>query len=103
MITTDTKFSIQKFEPMQNFLVAKPFSAKETELIEAKKTSIKLPDSDEKKGRIVWARVIAINPTSIFKIGNVILLSEYDSYEIRVDGDEYLVIKEEFIFTKFNK
>lgn len=113
------------FIPLGSFIVAKPFSKKETEDIEARKTNIKMPEASEKKGRVVWARVVAVGPGKLLDtrgfndnggftgsvayspltiaVGDIILLSEYDSYEIRVEGEEYLTIKEEFVFTKFEK
>lgn len=91
------------FSPLGSFIVAKPFTKKETEAIESRKTDIKLPEASEKKGRVVWAKVVAVGETYSIQVGDIILCSEYDSYEIRVEGEEYLTIKEEFVFTKFNK
>ena len=99
-MTTKNKY---KFSPLGSFIVAKPFTKKETEEMESRKTQIKLPEATEKKGRVVWARVCAVGLTDEIQVGDVILCSEYDSYEIRVEGEEYLTIKEEFVFTKFSK
>lgn len=106
--------SSPKFSPLSDFVVAIPFTEKETLELEARKTKIALPTATEKKGRTVWARVIACGPgkvvseyptilTGVPPIGATILCSEYDSYEIRVAGQEFLVVRAEFIFTIFNK
>lgn len=94
------KITTKEFEPLRDFIIAKPFSQKQEFEIEARKTGIALPTPNEKKGRTIWATVIAVGPTTQkVSVNDVILLSEYDSYEIRLHGEEYLVVREEFVFS----
>lgn len=102
-----------QFKPLHDFVLIKPFSEKETKEIEQKKTGITLPEAREKKGRAVWGTVIAVGPgklsnentfiTPTVDIGDVVILSEYDGYEMRLEGDSYMIVREDFIFTTFQK
>lgn len=93
-----------QFKPLNDFILIKSFSEKETKAIEQKKTSISLPEATEKKGKTVWGTVIAVGPAnSSIEVGQIVIVSEYDSYEIRLDGEGFLIIKESFIFTSYDK
>lgn len=123
-MTKKTNKDLHEFHPLHDFVLIKPFTEKETKEIEQKKTAIALPTATEKKGRAVWGHVIGVGPGKftdgrkeilpqgtkvqtlsykpvMLKEGDIVIASEYDSYEIRLQGQEFLLVREEFIFTTF--
>jgi len=53
-----------------------------------------LPDSSKEKP--VLAEVVATGPTvTTLKVGDKIIYKEYSTTELKIDGKEYLVLKEE--------
>lgn len=57
-------------------------------------SGIYLPDSSKEKP--VIAKVVAVGPdVKSLKLGDKIVYKEYATTELKVDGKEYLIIKEE--------
>lgn len=78
-----------KLQPLADRIVARSLEA------EAKSASgILLPDSAKEKP--VMAEVIAVGKeVKEVAVGDKILYSKYGPTEVKVDGDEYMLLKEE--------
>jgi len=60
-----------------------------------------LPDSAGEKPKI--ATVVAVGPAAAeVKVGDKIIFGGYSNTDIKVDGVEYMLIKQENIFAKIN-
>ena len=90
-----------KIKPLSDHIVIEPTSPKEKT-----KAGILLPDTAEKE-RPEQGKVIAVGPGRILdsgqkipvavKKGDIVLFTKYSPNEIKVDGKEYLIVKEEDI------
>lgn len=54
-----------------------------------------LPDNAQEKP--VIAKVVAVGPSANLKVGDKILYKDYATTEVKVEGVEYLIIREEDI------
>lgn len=89
---------MSKIQPLYNNILVEPLKE------ENKKGGIILPDTVEKE-RSEKGKVIAVGPGKLdkegkripldVKKGDVVLFTKYSPNEIKVDGKEYLVIKED--------
>ena len=62
-----------------------------------RKTSggILIPATAEMKKRLVWAEVVASGPNvRTMEIGDQVLFSPEDRYEVEVRGDDYIILRE---------
>lgn len=78
-------------KPLGDYVVAQPEEA-------ATKTAsgLYLPEKSAEKPKV--AKVLAVGPTaSQVKVGDRILYKSYSPTEVKVDGKEYLLVKEEDI------
>ncbi len=100
------------FFPLTNYVIVKPLDDKELDEIEQNKKSgiILMPDREGK--RSIWGKVFALGKGLIendkripmtLTIGQTVVFTEYDSNEIKVEGQTYHVIRENFIFSVFKK
>jgi len=81
-----------KIRPLRKQVIVKPITREEKT-----KTGIILPDTAEKE-KPEQGRVMAIGPkVKEVKKGDLVLFTQYAPNEIKVDGKELLVIKEEDI------
>jgi len=81
-----------KIRPLRKQVIVKPITKEEKT-----KTGIILPDTAEKE-KPEQGRVMAIGPkVKEVKRGDLVLFTQYAPNEIKVDGKELLVIKEEDI------
>jgi len=81
-----------KIKPLRKQVVVKPITKEEKT-----KTGIILPDTAEKE-KPEQGRVMAVGPkVKEVKKGDLVLFTQYAPNEIKVDGKELLVIKEEDI------
>ncbi|MDQ5943296.1 MAG: chaperonin GroES [Patescibacteria group bacterium] len=65
-------------------------------------SGIILPDSAKEKPE--QAKVIAIGPdVKGIKVGEVVLYTKYGPNEVKVDGNEYLIVKEEDVMAIIKK
>jgi chaperonin GroES len=65
-------------------------------------SGIILPDSAKEKPE--QAKVIAIGPdVKGVKVGEVVLYTKYGPNEVKVDGNEYLIVKEEDVMAIIKK
>jgi len=81
-----------KIRPLRKQVIVKPITKEEKT-----KTGIILPDTAEKE-KPEQGRVMAIGPkVKEVKKGDLVLFTQYAPNEIKVDGKELLVIKEEDI------
>ena len=65
----------------------------------ATSSGIFLPDSAKEKP--VAARVVAVGPEAKqVQVGDQIIYKEYSTTELSVDGQDYLVVAEEYILAK---
>ena len=81
-----------KIRPLRKQVIVKPITKEEKT-----KTGIILPDTAEKE-KPEQGRVMAIGPkVKEVKRGDLVLFTQYAPSEIKVDGKELLVIKEEDI------
>ena len=86
-----------KYRPVGDRLLVKPNPSEEKT-----KSGIVLPDSAKEKpqeGKVIAAGKGAIDekgnkiPMEV-KVGNVVLYSKYSGTEVKIDGQEHLIIKE---------
>lgn len=64
----------------------------------SEKTASGLYLPDNAKEKPVMAKVVAIGTDAkLVKVGDMILYKEYSTTELKIDGTEYLVVKEEDI------
>lgn len=81
-----------KIRPLRKQVIVKPITKEEKT-----KTGIILPDTAEKE-KPEQGMVMAIGPkVKEVKKGDLVLFTQYSPNEIKVDGKELLVIKEEDI------
>lgn len=88
-------------QPLHNYVVIKPLSAETIT-----QSGIVLPDTID-KGRPEQGEVIAIGPGKLMDngqlapmsvaVGNKVMFRKYSPDEIKLDNQEYLVIKEDDI------
>ena len=96
---------MSKIQPLYNNILVEPLRE------EKKKGGIILPDTVEKE-RSEKGKVIAVGPGKWdkegkripldVKKGDVVLFTKYSPNEIKVDGKEYLVIKEDDMLAILN-
>ena len=88
-----------KIKPLSNRVVLKNVEAEETT-----KAGIRLPGSAKEKPQM--AEVIAIGPGEVVdgktvpmtvKVGNKVITSKYSGTEVKLDGEEYTIVKEDDI------
>ena len=88
-----------KIKPLSNRVVLKNVEAEETT-----KAGIILPGSAKEKPQM--AEVIAIGPGEVVdgkivpmtvKVGNKVITSKYSGTEVTLDGEEYIIVKEDDI------
>ena len=86
------------YKPLGNRLLVKPKPSEETT-----KTGIVLPDSAKEKPQ--EGKVISVGPGAKddkgklipmeVKVGDVVLYSKYSGTEVKIDGEEHLIVKED--------
>ena len=89
---------MKKFKPLQDRILVKRLEEKET-----KKGGIIIPDSVKEKPQ--EAEVVAVGPGKVtrngklqpmsVKVGDKILFGKYSGNEVKLDGEEYLIMREE--------
>ena len=88
-------------KPLSNRVVLKNVEAEETT-----KAGIILPGSAKEKPQM--AEVIAIGPGEVVdgkivpmtvKVGNKVITSKYSGTEVKLDGEEYIIVKEDDILS----
>lgn len=85
-----------KINPLDDRVVAKQLEAKTKTA-----SGLYLPDSAQEKPKV--AKVLAVGKNvKDLKEGDQIIYKEYSATEVKVDGEEYLVIKEEDILATVN-
>ena len=56
---------------------------------------ILIPATAEMKKRLVWAEVVAAGPNvRAMEVGDHVLFSPEDRYEVEVRGDDYIILRE---------
>jgi len=88
------------YRPLGNRLLVKPKPSEETT-----KTGIVIPDSAKEKPR--EGKVISAGPGARdekgktvpmeVKVGDMVLYSKYSGTEVKIEGEEHLIVKEEDI------
>lgn len=56
-------------------------------------SGIYLPDNSQEKSLV--AKVVAVGPEATLKIDDKILYKEYATTEVKVDGTDYLIVRQE--------
>lgn len=89
-----------KYRPLGDRLLVKPNPSKETT-----KTGIVLPDSAKEKSQ--EGKVLSVGPGKRdekgkiipieVKVGDVVLYTKYSGTEVKINGKEHLIIKEDDI------
>ena len=96
-----------KLEPMGDRLVVKPMQSEEKT-----KSGIYLPDTAKEKPQ--EGKVIAIGPgrmtddgktrvTMDVEVGDIVLYTKYGGSEIKIDGEEFIIMRESDILAKKSK
>ncbi|MEA3509263.1 MAG: co-chaperone GroES [candidate division NC10 bacterium] len=86
-----------RIQPLHDYILVKRFEEKET-----KKGGIIIPDTAKEKPQ--EGEVIAVGPGKLtdegkrlaidVKVGNKILFGKYSGNEVRIDDEEYLIMRE---------
>ena len=93
-----------KLEPMGDRLVVKPMQSEEKT-----KSGIYLPDTAKEKPQ--EGKVIAVGPgrmtedgktriTPDVEVGDIVLYTKYGGSEIKIDGEEFIIMRESDILAK---
>ena len=95
-----------KLEPMGDRLVVKPMQSEEKT-----KSGIYLPDTAKEKPQ--EGKVIAVGPGRMtdegkriapdVEVGDVVLYTKYGGSEIKIDGEEFIIMRESDILAKKKK
>jgi len=96
-----------KLEPMGDRLVVKPMQSEEKT-----KSGIYLPDTAKEKPQ--EGKVIAVGPgrmtedgktriTPDVEVGDIVLYTKYGGSEIKIDGEEFIIMRESDILAKKTK
>ena len=96
-----------KLQPMGDRLVVKPLQSEEKT-----KSGIYLPDTAKEKPQ--EGKVIAVGPgrmtedgktriTPDVEVGDVVLYAKYGGSEIKIDGEEFIIMRESDILAKKSK
>ena len=94
-----------KIRPLGDRVVIKKLEAEETT-----KSGIVLPGSAKEKPQ--EAEIVAVGPGGVVdgkeikmevKVGDVVLFSKYSGNEIKVDGQEFLILKQDDILAVVEK
>lgn len=112
---TEKKYTLN---PLHNYVIVRPLTETEMGDIEHKKTSIIITTESEKRGKTMFADVVAVGPgkfidTSVdmgrvlhkyapitVKPGERVIFSEYDGNELFIQGERFFSVREEFIHCK---
>jgi chaperonin GroES len=89
-----------KVRPLQDRVLVKPLEEKET-----KKGGIIIPDSAKEKpmeGKVIAVGIGKLSESGVrlpleVKKGNKVIFGKYAGTEIKLDGDDYLLMKEDDI------
>ena len=88
-----------QIKPLSNRVVLKSVEAEETT-----KSGILLTGSAKEKPQM--SQVVAVGPGEVrdgvlvpmsVKVGNKVIISKYSGTEVKLDGEEYLIVKEDEI------
>ena len=92
-----------KLQPMGDRLVVKPMQSEEKT-----KSGIYLPDTAKEKPQ--EGKVVAVGPgrvtdegkriTPDVVVGDIVIYSKYGGSEIKIDGEEYIIMRESDILAK---
>ena len=96
-----------KLQPMGDRLVLKPMQSEEKT-----KSGIYLPDTAKEKPQ--EGKVIAVGPgrmtedgktriTPDVEVGDIVLYTKYGGSEIKIDGEEFIIMRESDILAKKSK
>ena len=95
-----------KLEPMGDRLVVKPMQSEEKT-----KSGIYLPDTAKEKPQ--EGKVIAVGPGRMtdegkriapdVEVGDIVLYTKYGGSEIKIDGEEFIIMREGDILAKKSK
>jgi chaperonin GroES len=95
-----------KLEPMGDRLVVKPMQSEEKT-----KSGIYLPDTAKEKPQ--EGKVIAVGPGRMtdegkriapdVEVGDIIIYTKYGGSEIKIDGEEFIIMRESDILAKKSK
>jgi chaperonin GroES len=95
-----------KLQPMGDRLVVKPLQSEEKT-----KSGIYLPDTAKEKPQ--EGKVIAVGPGRMtdegkriapdVEVGDVVLYAKYGGSEIKIDGEEFIIMRESDILAKKSK
>jgi len=101
MSFVDSDYTFMKIKPLADHILIEPIKEEEKT-----KSGILLPDTAEKE-KPEQGKVIAVGPGRTLssgkklpinvKKGDIVLFTKYGPNEIKVDGKEYLIAKEEDI------
>jgi len=90
-----------KIKPLADRVIVKPKEAEETT-----KGGIILPDTAKEKP--VEGTIVAVGPGKVtddgktvamsLKVGDIVLYGKYSGTEVKIDGDEYLIMRESDIY-----
>ena len=95
-----------KLQPMGDRLVVKPMQSEEKT-----KSGIYLPDTAKEKPQ--EGKVIAVGPGRMtdegkriapdVEVGDIVLYTKYGGSEIKIDGEEFIIMRESDILAKKSK
>lgn len=78
-----------KINPLDDRIVAQQLEAQTKTA-----SGLYLPDSAQEKPKVAKVVAVGSNAKSV-KVGDQIIYKEYSATEVKVDGEKYLIVKEE--------
>jgi len=85
-----------KINPLDDRIVAQQLEAQTKTA-----SGLFLPDSAQEKPKVAKVVAIGKNVKGV-KVGDQIIYKEYSATEVKVDGDKYLIVKEEDVLATVN-
>jgi chaperonin GroES len=95
-----------KLQPMGDRIVVKPIQSEEKT-----KSGIYLPDTAKEKPQ--EGKVIAVGPGKVndegkriamdVRVGDIVIYTKYGGSEIKIDGEEFIIMRESDILAKKSK
>jgi len=91
------------FKPLEDRVIIKPYSGEQV-----RESGLFIPDTAKEKPQ--EGRVVAVGPGKTTKsgevinlsleVGDIVLYPKYSGIELKIEGSEYLIVKESEVFAK---
>jgi chaperonin GroES len=111
----ENKFDILNHEMLHDNVLIKALTSEDIRELtkEFSKGKTKLIDPEQYEDKPEWGEVISIGKGRVLEsgelspinvnVGDIVIYGKYSPYKTRVDGKDYLVVRDEDILTKIGK